>query len=68
MKKTSVTQTHKGNKVIDISEYIYPSSVRETLPFDDFWKLYPRKVGKGHARLALRKLVKKKIQSKYFWQ
>ena len=59
MKKTSVTQTHKGNKVIDISEYIYPSSVRETLPFDDFWKLYPRKVGKGHARLAFKKACEK---------
>ena len=59
MKKNSVTQIHKGNKVIDINEYIYPSGVRETLPFNDFWNLYPRKVGKGHARLAFKNACEK---------
>ena len=59
MKKNSVTQIHKGNKVIDINEYIYPSGVRATLPFNDFWNLYPRKVGKGHARLAFKKACEK---------
>jgi len=59
MKKDSVPQTHKGNKVIDISEYVYPSGVTETLPFEDFWKMYPRKVGKGHARLAFKKACEK---------
>lgn len=53
--KTSVTQTHKGNNIINLEEYILPSGVTQTLPFDAFWDLYPRKVAKGHARLAFKK-------------
>ena len=63
MKKTSVTQTHKGNKVIDIVDYIHPSGVSQTLPFDEFWELYPRKVSKGHARLAFKKACEKEEAS-----
>ena len=57
--KTSVTQTHKGNNIINLEEYILPSGVTQTLPFDAFWDLYPRKVAKGHARLAFKKACDK---------
>jgi len=57
--KTSVTQTHKGNNIINLEEYILPSGVTQTLPFDEFWDLYPRKVAKGHARLAFKKACSK---------
>lgn len=59
VKKTSVTQTHKGNNIINLEEYILPSGVTQTLPFDEFWNLYPRKVAKGHARLAFKKACDK---------
>ena len=57
--KTSVTQTHKSNNIINLEEYILPSGVTQTLPFDAFWDLYPRKVAKGHARLAFKKACDK---------
>lgn len=59
MTKDSVTQTHKGNNIITLNEYISPSGVTQTLPFDDFWAVYPRKVAKGHARLAFKKACDK---------
>lgn len=59
-KKSSVSQTHKGNSnIINLEEYISPSGVTQTLPFDDFWSIYPRKVSKGHARLAFKKACAK---------
>tara|TARA_R110002167_G_scaffold98588_2_gene259179 strand:+ start:1653 stop:2006 length:354 start_codon:yes stop_codon:yes gene_type:complete len=33
-------------------------SVTQTLPFDAFWSVYPRKVAKGHARKAFAKACK----------
>lgn len=67
MTNSSVTQTHKGNNVIKLDNYISPSGVTVTpntkgyvvTGFDDFWQAYPRKVGKGHARLAYAKAIKK---------
>lgn len=63
-KKSSVSQTHKGNNVISINEYISPSGVTQTLPFEEFWNMYPRKVGKGHARLAFKKAADKEDPAK----
>ena len=33
--------------------------VSETPTFDDFWNTYPRKIAKGHARLAFERALKK---------
>lgn len=67
MTNDSVTVTHKGNNIIRLDEHLSPSGVTVTpstkgyvvTGFDDFWQAYPRKVGKGHARLAYAKALKK---------
>lgn len=61
---TSVSQTPEGNSnIVDItkrkkSSSNTTSSVSQTLVdsmFDAFWSVYPRRIAKGHARLAFRK-------------
>lgn len=56
----SVTQTPQViSNVIDISSNSNTTwGVTQTLPFDAFWSVYPRKVAKGHARKAFAKACK----------
>jgi hypothetical protein len=60
MKDTRVTQTPQViSNVIDISSNSNTTwGVTQTLPFDAFWSVYPRKVAKGHARKAFAKACK----------
>ena len=57
---TSVSQTPEDNRVISLEirkKKKNTSSVSQTLVenmFDAFWSVYPRKISKGHARLAFR--------------
>ena len=41
------------------NELTLPTRDVLTITFDDFWNLYPRKIGKGHARLAWARAIKK---------
>lgn len=54
--RTQLCPTNRPEPSMNHPEPLSPTSV-EPSPFDDFWKLYPRKVGKGKALEAWGKAI-----------
>lgn len=54
-----VTQTYKEEPIEETPIEVEPTLSAIPHPFDEFWAVYPRKEGKGHARKAFPKAVKK---------
>jgi len=60
LREEGVTVTHQdNNNVTKLNINNSTWGVTQTPTFDDFWKLYPRKIAKGHARLAFNRALKK---------
>lgn len=60
LREEGVSVTHQDNNNVtklNISNTTW--GVSETPTFDQFWQIYPRKIAKGHARLAFARALKK---------
>jgi|TARA_R110002020_G_scaffold15864_2_gene56535 hypothetical protein len=59
LKEEGVSVTHQDNNNVTKLNNNTTWGVNETPTFDDFWNTYPRKIAKGHARLAFERALKK---------